>query len=160
MNPKPAPPATPAIVLLAHNIRSLWNIGALFRTCDALGIAHLYLTGYSAAPPRREISKTALGAEEWVPWSCEPDPVTVLQARRKEGFSLVGLEIAGGSTSLYDYVPSGPQCLLLGHEILGVPKELLRHCDHIVHIPMLGRKESLNVAVAAGIALFSLRKRV
>ena len=146
------------IAVVAHNIRSLWNIGALFRTCDALGIDHLYLTGYSAVPPRKEISKTALGAEAWVPWTYEKDPLAVLERLRSEGYVIAGLEIAEGSTSLYDYTPKGPQCLVLGHEILGAPKELQDRCDVIVHIPMHGRKESLNVAVAAGIALFSLRK--
>ncbi|HRH93492.1 MAG TPA: RNA methyltransferase [Candidatus Peribacteria bacterium] len=146
------------IAVIAHNIRSLWNIGALFRSCDALGIDHVYLTGYSAAPPRREISKTALGAEEWIPWTYEQDPLAVIEKLRAGGYAIVGLEIAPGSVSLYDYAPKGPQCLILGHEILGVPKELQERCDTIVHIPMHGRKESLNVSVAAGIALFSLRK--
>ncbi len=151
-------PGKHPVVVVAHNIRSLWNIGALFRSCDALGIDKVYLTGYSATPPRKEITKTALGAESWVPWEHAKDPNGILQRLKSEGFSIVGLEIAPGSVSLHDYAPKGPQCLILGHEILGVPKELLQLCDAVVHIPMQGKKESLNVSVAAGIALFSLRK--
>jgi tRNA G18 (ribose-2'-O)-methylase SpoU len=109
-------------------------------------------------PPRKEIHKTALGAEEWVPWSYDADPLLVLRRRKSEGFAIVGLEITAGSVPLSAYVPKGPQCLVLGHEILGVPKEILGLCDTVVHIPMNGRKESLNVSVAAGIAMYGLQK--
>lgn len=146
------------LVVVAHNIRSLWNVGSFFRTCDAFGVSHLHLCGYTAVPPRKEIHKTALGAEEWVPWSYDADPLLVLRRRKSEGFAIVGLEITAGSVPLSAYVPTGPQCLVLGHEILGVPKEILGLCDTVVHIPMNGRKESLNVSVAAGIAMYGLQK--
>ena len=154
-----------SIVLLAHNIRSLWNIGSFFRSADAFGVSHIHLTGYTAAPPRMEISKTALGAEEWIPWSKDQDPIKVIEKRRKEGFRIVALELKEGSVPLQDFLSgrSGkgqgrhPICLILGHEILGVPDELLKLADHIVSIPMAGKKNSLNVSVAAGIALFHFR---
>ncbi len=144
------------IVVLAHNIRSLWNVGSLFRTSDAFGITHVHLTGYTATPPRKEISKTALGADEWIPWSYNDDPLTVLRQRRTEGYEIVALELTKNSKPLKDFSSDKPICLVLGHEILGVSDELLDECDSVVHIPMSGKKESLNVAVATGIVLYAL----
>lgn len=156
-------PALP-IILLAHNIRSLWNIGSFFRCADAFGVSHIHLTGYTAAPPRMEISKTALGAEEWIPWSKDVDPVTVIERRRKEGYRIVALELKEGSIPLYEFTAvhfhqtTKPSiCLILGHEILGVPDELIKLADDTVSIPMAGKKNSLNVSVAAGIALYHFR---
>ena len=146
----------PPVIIIAHNIRSLWNIGSFFRTADAFGIAHIHLTGYTAAPPRYEITKTALGAEEWIPWSKTEDPLEVIGQRRKEGYEIIALEIAKGSTPISQYATPKPVCLIVGHEISGVPQELLRAADCCVHIPMNGNKESLNVSVALGIALFEL----
>ena len=146
------------LVLIAHNIRSLWNIGSFFRTADAFGVSHIHLTGYTAAPPRYEIKKTALGAEEWIPWSKDVDPMVVIKDRRKEGYEIVALEITSGSIPLSEYHPKKPVCLIVGHEVLGVPPELLKAADHTVHIPMTGKKESLNVSVAIGIALYQLTK--
>ncbi|MDO8468384.1 MAG: RNA methyltransferase [Candidatus Peribacter sp.] len=147
------------IVVLAHNIRSLWNVGSLFRTSDSFNIEKMFLTGYTAAPSRREISKTALGAEEFVSWEKAEDPVKVIAKLKKQGFTIVALEQARGAVDLQAYVPPSKACLILGHEVLGVPKELLKLCDAVVHIPMHGKKESLNVAVAAGIALHHIRSR-
>ena len=145
------------LILLAHNIRSLWNVGSLFRTGDAFGVEKIYFTGYTATPPRREISKTALGAEEYVPWEFEQDSVKVIKTLKKKGFTIVALEQAKKAVVLSEYEPPSKVCLIVGHEVLGIPKELLKLCDAIVHIPMHGKKESLNVAVAAGIALHHLR---
>ncbi|MDD4287838.1 MAG: RNA methyltransferase [Candidatus Peribacteraceae bacterium] len=145
------------IVLLAFNIRSLWNVGSLFRTSDSFAIEKIFLTGYTATPPRREISKTALGAEETVSWEKAEDPVKVIAKLKKQGFTIVALEQARGAVDLDKYEPPSKVCLIVGHEVLGVPKELLKLCDAVVHIPMHGKKESLNVAVAAGIALHQLR---
>ena len=148
------------IILLAHNLRSMWNVGSLFRSADAFGISHIHLTGYTAAPPRKEISKVALESEQWIPWSKSSDPMQVLEERRREGFLILALEKREGSIPLSTYtVPSAAKgvCLILGHEILGVPEALCDAADEVVHIPMLGKKESLNVAVAAGIAMHHLR---
>ena len=146
-----------SIVVIAHNIRSLWNIGAVFRSADAFRIHHIYLTGYTAAPPRREISKTALGAEHSVPWSKETDPALIIARKRSEGYVIAALELCEGSIPLMAYRPRGNVCLILGHEIAGVPEELICRSDCAVHIPMLGQKRSLNVSVAAGIAFYQLR---
>ncbi len=145
------------IVIIAHNIRSLWNIGAIFRSADAFNVQHMHLTGYTASPPRKEISKTALGAETTVPWSYEADPHNVIQRRKKEGYVIVALELGEASAPLMSFTTERPVCLILGHEILGVSPELIELSDHTVYIPMLGAKNSLNVSVAAGIALYQVR---
>ena len=143
--------------LLAHNVRSLWNVGSFFRTCDAFAVENIYLTGYTGHPPRKEITKTAIGAEEWVPWEHERDPVPAVERLRKDGWQIVALEITEKAIPLMELQPSDKVCLIVGHELTGVPDSLLSLTDAVVYIPMLGKKESLNVAVAAGIALQHLR---
>ncbi len=138
---------------MAHNIRSLWNIGSLFRTSDCFGVEKLYLTGYTATPPRREISKTAIGAEEWIEWEYEKDPIKVIKQKKKDGYRIVALELTDDAINLSDYSPPEKACLIIGHEVTGVPKDLLKLTDDTIMIPMLGKKESLNVSTAAGIAL-------
>ena len=145
------------LILVAHNIRSLWNIGSFFRTADVFNVSHIHLTGYTATPPRYEISKTALGAEEWIPWSKDEDPLLVLQRRKEEGYEIVALEIEKQAKPLPSFRLQKPTCLIVGHEVLGVSRELLSAADAAVYIPMSGRKESLNVSIALGIALYHLR---
>lgn len=145
------------IRLLAHNIRSLWNVGAFFRTCDGLGVEHLYLTGYTPHPPRAEISKTAIGAEHFVPWEHARDPLPIIEQLKKERWQIVALELTNRSVDLSIFTPSDKVCLIVGHELEGVPQTIQGLSDDIVQIPMLGEKESLNVSVAAGIALHRLR---
>jgi tRNA G18 (ribose-2'-O)-methylase SpoU len=145
------------IVLLAHNIRSLWNVGSFFRTADSFGVEKIFLTGYTATPPRREISKTALGAEETVPWEFERDPLIIIEKLKADGWMIVALEQTKDSVPLESFSPPEKLCLIVGHEVTGVPKEILKSCDACVEIAMHGEKESLNVAVATGIALFSLK---
>lgn len=147
------------IRLLAYNVRSLWNVGAFFRTCDALHIEHLYLAGYTGHPPRKEISKTALGAEEFIPWEQCKDPVGAISNLKKEGWQIVSLELTKDSEVLDDIKLTDQVCLIVGHELDGVPSELIELSDVVTHIPMLGQKESLNVAVATGIALYRLRSK-
>lgn len=148
------------IRLLAHNVRSLWNVGSLFRTCDAFNVEMLLLSGYTGIPPRREITKTALGAEEWVAWEKVTDPVSIVQRLNAEGWSIVALEQTTRSVPLMEYRPPDFVCIVVGHEVDGVARELLPLCETALEIPMLGNKESLNVAVAAGIALYHLRYSV
>lgn len=147
------------IRLLAHNIRSLWNVGAFFRTCDGLGVEHLYLTGYTGHPPRTEITKTAIGAEHVIPWEHHRDPLPVIEALKKDGWQIVALEITPDAIDLNEFKPEEKACLIVGHELTGVPESLLALCDAVVKIPMLGTKESLNVSVAAGIALYAIRSK-
>lgn len=143
--------------LLVHNVRSLWNVGSFFRTCDALGVEHVHLTGYTARPPRREITKTAIGAETFVPWDANDDPHTVVEQLRSDGWQIVALERHPSAVPLHEARLADKTCLIVGHELTGVPESLLTAADVRVEIPMLGKKESLNVAVAAGIALFACR---
>ena len=145
------------IILLAHNVRSLWNVGSFFRTCDAFGVERIYLTGYTGHPLRTEISKVAIGAEQSVPWEHHGDPLPVLQALKEEGWQLLALEITPDALPLTNVQPSDRICLIVGHELAGIPDEIIVLCDTVACIPMLGSKESLNVAVAAGIALHWLR---
>ncbi len=145
------------IRLLAHNIRSLWNVGAFFRTCDGLGVEHLYLTGYTPHPPRKEITKTAIGAELYVPWEHARDPLPIIEQLKKDGWQIVALELTNQSVDISTFTPSDRVCLIAGHELEGVPEQILAISDAVVQIPMLGEKESLNVSVATGIALHRLR---
>lgn len=145
--------------LLAHNVRSLWNVGSFFRTSDAFAVERIYLTGYTGTPPRKEIAKTAIGAEKAVPWEHHADPLPVLRQLKDEGWQLLALEIRDGAVDIAEFAPADKVCLIVGHELTGVPEEAIALCDATVFIPMLGQKESLNVAVAAGIALHALRSR-
>ena len=145
------------IHVLAYNIRSLWNVGSLFRTCDAFGVEKLYLTGYTGHPPRKEITKVALGAEEFVEWEQADEPMHIVEDLKKEGFKIVSLEQTENSKDITACEPEFPLCLILGNEITGVREDLLEASAAVMEIPMLGGKESLNVAVAAGVALYGLR---
>lgn len=145
------------IILLAHNIRSLWNVGSFFRTADAMQVEKIYLTGYTAVPPRREISKTAIGAEDWIDWEYQEDPIATISTLKKGGWKIVGLELTDNAQKVSEYESPEKVCLVLGHEVTGVPEEIIKLCDDVIYIPMHGKKESLNVSVAAGIALDRLR---
>lgn len=145
------------VFLMLHNIRSMWNVGSMFRTADAAGIEKIIISGYTATPPRKEIDKTALGAQNSVQWEHHPHPIPFLEAMKKQGVAVFGLEITEGSRH-YTEVGSGdfPLCLIVGNEVDGIEYEVLSRCDGILEIPQYGTKHSLNVAVAAGIALFEL----
>lgn len=145
------------IILVAWNIRSLWNIGALFRSADCFAVEKVVLAGYTACPPRREISKTALGAEEWISWEQCSDPEEAMRALAADHWRIIALEQTPRSVPIGDYAPPEKCCLIVGHEILGVSGRMLSLCNDVVAIPMHGRKHSLNVSVAAGIALEHLR---
>ncbi len=146
------------LCLLAYNVRSLWNVGSFFRTSDAFKIEKIYLTGYTGHPPRKEITKTAIGAEETVPWEHARDPMPILQKLKGDGWSIASLELTPEAIDLREFseIPD-KLCLVVGHELEGVPGPVLELSDVTLKIPMLGSKESLNVAVAAAIALHHLR---
>ena len=143
------------MVIIAHNIRSLHNVGAIFRSADVFGVQRVYLTGYTGQPPRKEISKTALGSQLRVPWEQSED-IDGLISKLKASHQLVALEYTKDSVAINDLKAQKPIALLLGSEVEGVDKELLKQMDDVVHIPMIGTKSSLNVSVATGIALFAL----
>jgi len=147
------------LYVVCHNIRSLYNVGAIFRTADAAGVTKLFLCGYTGHPPRREISKVALGAEETVPWEHHYQTWRVLERLKSQGVKIVALENRVEGSIDYRHVrPEFPLALLLGSEVAGLSAGLLRRSDAVIHIPMYGRKESLNVAVAFGIAVYELNR--
>ena len=139
--------------VICQNIRSLFNVGAIFRTADCFGVDKIYLTGITGRPPRKEISKVALGAENWIPWEYQRQPARLIKTLKAQGIRIGALEqIKGKSVNLNKWKPKFPMALILGYEPNGLPRNLLALADEIVEIPMQGKKESLNVAVAFGIA--------
>lgn len=149
------------LVLILHDIRSEENVGSMFRSADAFGVERVFLTGYTPAPldrfkrPVHKIAKTALGAELSVPWEkCEL--AACVAHLRNEGARIIALEQDEHAIELGDYAPPQSWALVVGNEVLGLEPEVLALADDVVEIPMLGTKESLNVAVAAGITLYQL----
>lgn len=139
--------------VICQNIRSLFNVGSIFRTSDAFGVDKIFLTGITGRPPRKEISKVALGADEFIPWEYHRQPARLIKKLKAEGVTIVALEqLKGRSVDLNAWKPKFPMALILGYEPTGLPKSLLALCDEIVEIPMYGKKESLNVGVAYGVA--------
>lgn len=143
--------------MIVDNIRSLENIGSIFRTSDALGVSKIFLCGISGKPPHAKISKTALGAEKWIPWEHHAQAWRLIDALKKERVSIVCLEQTSKSIPLRKFTPQFPLALVVGNEVRGVSKSVLRKADKTVQIPMCGKKESLNVAVAFGIAAYAVR---
>ena len=139
-------------VVLVDNVRSLWNVGSMFRTADACGVHRIVLAGITGCPPRTEISKTALGAERAVAWSYRADPLEALMELHEEGYHAVALENGPQVCGIdrFDW-PERP-CLVVGNEVAGVSSLVLEACERKVSIPMYGVKSTLNVAVAFGIA--------
>lgn len=140
-------------------VRSLYNVGSFFRTGDAAGISRLYLTGYTGHPPHPRLSKTALGAEDNLPWEHHADAVPLLETLRGRGFELAAIETSSHAIDLYDWQPRFPVCIVFGSEVSGIPAAVSDACDVNVRIPMLGAKQSLNVAVAGGVVLFELLRK-
>lgn len=158
----------PEIIVIAHNIRSTHNIGAIFRTCEGFGVTKIIISGYSPYPKHAidsrlphiiekltlQIHKTALGAETMVPFEYQPQPD--LDSFKKRGYRIVGLEQDKDSIMLNNYKTPEKIVLLLGEEVFGITDDLRQKCDDLIEIPMKGQKESFNVSVAAGIALYAL----
>jgi tRNA G18 (ribose-2'-O)-methylase SpoU len=144
---------------LLHNVRSLYNVGAFFRTIDAAGCDRLYLSGITGRPPHRGLAKTALGAEETVRWEYHPEPGALIRQLREQGVEIAAIETSVHSTDLYDWQPRFPVCVLFGHEVDGLADSLFALCDTHVRIPMLGRKHSLNVATAGGVVIYELLRK-
>ena len=159
------------IILIAHNLRSTHNVGSLFRTAEGLGIKKLYLSGYTPYPVSKtddrlphiarkaeaDIAKTALGAETMVKWQhCDTveEAISKLQAK---GFKVVALEQSDDATALQEFEAPNKIAILVGREVEGIEPEVLKLCDQIIEIPMLGSKESFNVVQAAAMALYQFR---
>ncbi len=150
--------------LILHNIRSVYNVGSIFRTADAAGVTKIILSGYTPLPvdrfglPRKDFVKVSLGAELSIPWLQIKTLGSAIKQLRKENYLIVAVEQDKKSVSLFDFKPpkNKPVALVLGNEVRGLSKSALALCDKIVEIPMRGKKESLNVSVSAGIAMFTL----
>ena len=143
------------ITVLIDNVRSLYNIGSIFRTSDAARVKKLFLCGYTPHPPRKEIEKTALGATETVPWEYCQDPSEAIRAIKAEGSRICLLEHTNKSIPYYALTRADfPLCLVVGNELSGISPALIEQGDLAIEIPMFGVKQSLNVAVAYGIAVY------
>jgi tRNA G18 (ribose-2'-O)-methylase SpoU len=155
------PPALPhPLSVVVHDIRSAHNVGSIFRTADAAGCAHVYLTGFSAEPDHRGVAKTALGAQDAVPWSVEPDVLALLAQLRAAGVTVAALERTPEAVAPSEVpVDAFPLALVVGNEVAGVPPEVLAAADLVVGLPQYGVKASLNVSVAFGVAAYGLVER-
>ncbi len=149
-------------ILILHNIRSVENVGAMFRTADAAGIDKIYLSGYSPAPldrfgrKRSDIAKSALGSEEYVAWEYKKTISPILKKLKKEGFYFIAIEQDRKSVDYKKVKIKNKNAFIVGTEVTGIPKSILNKCDVIAEIPMRGKKESLNVSVSLGVALFRI----
>jgi 23S rRNA (guanosine2251-2'-O)-methyltransferase len=151
-------------ILVLNNLRSVENVGSIFRTAEALGIEKLILIGTTPTPldrfgrKRKDLAKVALGAEDFLSWEYYKEVTYCPINLRKEGYQILALEQSKNSVSISSFTPTNKFALILGNEVEGIEKEVLEQCDQVLEIPMQGKKESLNVSVAAGIALFELLK--
>jgi 23S rRNA (guanosine2251-2'-O)-methyltransferase len=133
------------VAVLLENVRSMYNVGSFFRTADAVALEKLYLSGFTSYPPKKEITKTALGAEDRVPWQHSLQPLELAAQITAHGYELAAIETSPRAVDIFDWVPRFPVCLVFG--------------DSFVRIPMLGSKHSLNVATAGGVALYELLRK-
>ena len=147
------------ISIMLHNIRSLYNVGTLFRTCDAANINELILTGFTPHPPRLEIEKTALGATNSVIWSYEKNIFDAIQKQKNKGEKIIAVELTNNGRQYNSLAKNDcPMCLIFGNELTGIDDDVLECCDDAIEIPMYGVKHSLNVGVCAGIVIFEAIK--
>ncbi|MDO8444183.1 MAG: RNA methyltransferase [bacterium] len=147
------------IYLILDDIRSMENVGSIFRTADAAGVKKIYLCGITPRPPRKEIDKAALGAVDFVEWEYAENVKTLISNFKKAGINVVALEQDTRSINYRHFSPkslNSPTALIVGNEVAGISPEVLDLCDAIVEIPMHGQKNSLNVAVATGIILYKI----
>lgn len=147
------------VYVILNSIRSNYNVGSIFRTSDGAMIEKLYLCGYTPHPPKKEILKTALGTTESVNWEYVKDPLNVIKELKSKGIKICALELTENSIPYYELTKNDfPLALVVGNEISGVSQDILDHCDFAIEIPQYGIKQSLNVAVAYGIAVYEIRK--
>jgi len=149
-------------MIILHNIRSVENVGAMFRTADAAGVDKIYLTGYTPAPldrfgrKRKDLAKSALGAEEYVAWEQKKSILPLLVKIKRENYLVIGIEQDKKSVNYKKVKLKNKNAFIVGAEVTGIPKNILKKCDIIAEIPMHGKKESLNVSVALGVVLFGV----
>jgi len=144
------------IYLICQNIRSLFNVGSIFRTADAFGVKKIYLCGITGHPPNPKIAKVALGAENSVAWEYARNTASIIKKLKSAGIKIIALEQSKKSVPINKFRPKYPVALIIGNEVSGVTRSVLGLADKIVEIPMLGAKESLNVVQAAAVAMYVL----
>lgn len=144
------------IFTLLDNIRSLHNVGSIFRTADAVRLQKLFLTGITGQPPRKEIDKTALGAVETVPWEYHDDPLGVIKNLKNRKVKIIVLEHTSHSIPYNEISIDFPVCLVVGNEVFGVQDKIVELSDMSVEIPMYGTKQSLNVSIAYGVVIYHI----
>jgi len=148
------------IYVIAHNIRSLFNVGSIFRTSDALRVKKIFLTGFTGHPPRDEIEKVALGSTKTVPWVYRRNVIEVINLLKKENVNIVALEHTDCSIDFQEFEYKFPSAIMLGNEYDGLPDYVIRMLECAVEIPMYGTKQSLNVATAFGIVGYELIRQL
>ncbi len=146
------------VIAVLENVRSAYNVGSVFRTADAFLIEAVYLTGYTAYPPHKEIKKTALGAEDTITWQHFPNALAAVEQLRSMGYRIFAAEQAENSIMLEQFVitPGEKIAIVFGNEVTGVEQATIQQCDGCVEIPQLGMKHSLNIATAAGVVLWEV----
>ena len=156
-----APGKMEHLVAVLHDVRSMHNVGAAFRNADAFGIKKLILSGFSPCPPRPEITKTAIGAEEFVDWESTDSISGRLHELKNEGYQIIALEQTDQSILITDYIPPEDKkvCLVFGNEVTGLDEELLPDVDQFVEIPQYGHKHSLNVSVSVGVTFYAFLQK-
>jgi tRNA G18 (ribose-2'-O)-methylase SpoU len=149
------------IVVVLDEVRSMHNVGSVFRTSDAFLVQSIYLCGFTPQPPHRDIQKTALGSTETVTWKHVEDTQTAVLQLKQEGYAVYAIEQVHGSIPLHEFVlkPSVPHAFVFGNEVNGVADEVVELCDGVLEIPQLGSKHSLNISVSAGIVLWEMAKK-
>lgn len=160
MEPDQLPPVdrSPVHVVL-DNLRSAFNVGSIFRTADAGAVAHMHLCGYTAVPPNLKLQKTALGAYDYVPWTQHESTAAAIAHLQAEGIPCVAIETGEDAASHTAFDWPSPVAILFGNEVTGISAEDMARCDATVHIPMLGHKNTVNVATAFGIVLFEILRQ-
>ncbi len=154
-----ATPDHPPFAVLLDNLRSLFNVGSIFRSAEGAGLRHLYLCGITSTPENPKLAKTSLGAEKVVGWSQHNNALDLAASLLKQGLRLWALDVGVDSQSLFTVqTPNDSVVLVVGNEVSGIDLDLLKLCERTIHIPMQGMKRSLNVAVAFGVAAFALRR--
>lgn len=150
------------VTIVLDNVRSMHNVGSVFRTADAFRVEQIFLTGITATPPHREIHKTALGATDSVKWGYAKDPVVIIKQLKAEGYQVVVIEQTSSSVELQKFSidMTKKYCLVFGNEVSGVSESIIDLCDHAIEIPQSGTKHSLNISVCAGVVIWEFFQRL
>jgi len=146
------------LYLILHNLRSTYNVGSIFRTADASNVSRIFLTGYTPTPDNPKVLKTSLGSESSLPWVYRKHVSQLIKGLKTDGVKVICLEQTIHSIDYRSFIPVFPMAIIFGNEVKGLSKSILKYADQTIQIPMHGKKESLNVSVACGIALYKINE--